>query len=56
MRVADFVANFIVSFVAAVSIMLTILDIGYLSGWIYFAITPLIYLGIWFKEKYYIIN
>ena len=50
------VANFIVSFVAAASIMLTIVDMGYLSGWIYFAITPLIYLGIWFKEKYYIIN
>ena len=50
------VANYIVSFVAAASIMLTIVDMGYLSGWIYFAITPLIYLGIWFKEKYYIIN
>ena len=50
------VANFIVSFVAAASIMLTIVDMGYLSGWIYCAITPLIYLGIWFKEKYYIIN
>ena len=50
------VANFIVSFVAAVSIMLTILDMGYLSGWIYFAISPLIFLGILFKEKYYIIN
>jgi len=50
------VANFIVSFVAAASIMLTIVDMGYLSGWIYFAISPLIYLGIWFKEKYYIIN
>jgi len=50
------VANFIVSFVAAASIMLIIVDMGYLSGWIYFAITPLIYLGIWFKEKYYIIN
>ena len=48
------VANFIVSFVAAASIMLTIVDMGYLSGWIYFAITPLIFLGIWFKEKYFI--
>ena len=28
------VANFITSFVAAASIMLTILDMGYLSGWI----------------------
>ena len=50
------VANFIVSFVAATSIILTIIDMGYLSGWIYFAISPLIYLGIWFKEKYYKIN
>ena len=50
------VANFIVSFVAAASIMLTIVDMGYLSGWIYFAISPLIFLGILFKEKYYITN
>ena len=47
------VANFIVSFVAAVSIMLTILDMGYLSGWVYFSISPLIFFGILFKEKYF---
>ena len=47
------VANFIVSFVAAVSIMLTILDMGYLSGWIYFTISPLIFIAIFIKEKYF---
>ena len=50
------VANFIVSFVAAASIILTIVDMGYLSGWIYFTISPLIFLGIFFKEKYHIIK
>ena len=48
------VANFIVSFVAAVSIMLTILDMGYLSGWIYFTISPLIFIAIFIKKKYFI--
>ena len=50
------IANFMVCFVAVASIIFTILNIGYLSGWIYFAISPLVYLIILFKEKYYKIN
>jgi len=48
------VANFITSFIAAASIMLTILDMGYLSGWIYFSISPLIFIAIFIKKKYFI--
>ena len=47
------VANFIVSFVAIISIILIILKMGYLSGWIYFSISPLIFIAIFIKEKYF---
>ena len=47
------VANFIVSLVAIISIIITILKIPYLSGWIYFSISPLIFIAILIKEKYF---
>ena len=47
------IANFIVSFVAMISIIMTILKIEYLSGWIYFSISPLIFITIFIKEKYF---
>ena len=47
------VANFIVSLVAVISIIITILQIPYLSGWIYFSISPLIFIAILIKEKYF---
>jgi len=47
------IANFIVSFVAMISIIMTILKIEYLSGWIYFSISPLIFIAIFIKEKYF---
>ena len=47
------IANFIVSFVAMISILMTILKIEYLSGWIYFSISPLIFIAIFIKEKYF---
>ena len=47
------VANFIVSFVAIISIILVIIKMEYLSGWIYFGISPLIFIAIFIKEKYF---
>ena len=47
------VANFIVSFVAIISIILIIIKMEYLSGWIYFSISPLIFIAIFIKEKYF---
>ena len=47
------VANFIVSFVAIISIILVIIKMEYLSGWIYFSISPLIFIAIFIKEKYF---
>ena len=47
------VANFIVSLVAVMSIIITILKIPYLSGWIYCSISPLIFIAIFIKEKYF---
>ena len=47
------VANFIVSFVAIISIILVIIKMEHLSGWIYFSISPLIFIAIFIKEKYF---
>ena len=47
------VANFIVSFIAIISIIFVILKMEYLSGWIYFSISPLIFIAIFIKEKYF---
>ena len=47
------VANFIVSFVAIISIILIIIKMEYLSGWIYISISPLIFIAIFIKEKYF---
>ena len=44
--------NVIVSLVAAFSIALSLLRVNHWPGWIYFFITPLIYIGIFIKEKY----
>jgi len=46
-------ANIIVSLVAAFSIGLSIFKVSDWSGWIYFLISPLIFIGIFIKEKYY---
>ena len=46
------VANFIVSFVAIISIILIIIKMEYLSGWIYCFIWPLISIAIFIKKKY----
>jgi len=47
------IANFTASFVAIISIILTILKMEHLSGWIYFSISPLIFIAIFIKEKYF---
>ena len=47
------VANFIVSFIAIISIIFVIIKMEYLSGWIYFSISPLIFIAIFIKEKYF---
>ena len=46
------VANFIVSFVAMISITMILLKIEYSPGWIYFCISPLIFIAIFIKEKF----
>jgi len=50
------IANFIVSFVAMISIIVTILKIEYLSGWIYFSISPLIFIAIFVRGKYFTLD
>ena len=47
------VANFIVSLVAILSISATLLNIPYISGWIYFLISPLIFIALLIKGKYF---
>ena len=47
------VANFIVSLVASISIIFVILKMEYLSGWIYVSISPLIFIAIFIKERYF---
>ena len=46
------IANFIVSFVAILSIIMIFLKTEYSPGWIYLSISPLIFITIFIKEKY----
>ena len=50
------VANFIVSFVAMSSIIMVLLRIEYSPGWLYFSISPLIFIAIFIKEKYFTLD
>ena len=45
------VANFTLLLVTVLSILFVVLNIEYLSGWIYFAISPLISFAIYIKKK-----
>ena len=47
------VANFIVSLVAILSVSATLFNIGYISGWIYFLISPLVFIALLIKGKYF---
>ena len=47
------VANFIVSIIAIISIILVIIKMEYLAAWIYCSIWPLISIAIFIKEKYF---
>tara|TARA_B110000438_G_scaffold285394_1_gene315442 strand:- start:484 stop:864 length:381 start_codon:yes stop_codon:yes gene_type:complete len=50
------IANFIVSFVAMLSIIMIFLKIEHSPGWLYFSISPLIFIAIFIKEKYFTLD